>query len=278
MFAQLRTGLLAHSISEAGVAAVHRYRATADVRREVGELQAANLVDVADDGAITATDSGRGLLAVMYGVSAECASELWGSHSDTVAHLNRIAGLVIEAGILTGGEAFRALAPPYEPAGADVALVLHHRLSVLRYHRADAHAAAWHAAGQTAQTMAELPAGAERDRIEADTNRRAGIPYASLTVAERSKFVQGLASLPGRQSELVSVAPARHLPSRQRLVAVGIVGVLGLHVGMFTGRYKGRVGLWTVSYWWADGPRRGRRQWRAPWRPNSASRICPRTS
>jgi hypothetical protein len=197
MFAQLRTGLLAHSISGAGVAAVYRYRATADVRRDVGELQAANLVDVADDGAITATDTGRGLLAVMYGFSAECASELWGSHPDTVAQLNQIAGRVIEAAVPSGREAFRALAPPYEPAGADVALVLHHRLSVLRYHRADAHAAAWHAAGQTAQTMAELPAGAERDRIEADTNRRAGPPYASLTVAERSNFVQGLASLPG---------------------------------------------------------------------------------
>jgi hypothetical protein len=104
---------------------------------------------------------------------------------------------VIEAALPTGGEAFRALAPPYEPAGADDALVLHHRLSVLRYHRADAHAAAWHAAGQTAQSMAELPAGAQRDRIEAETNRRAGTPYASLTVAERSEFVHGLASLPG---------------------------------------------------------------------------------
>jgi hypothetical protein len=197
MLAQLRTGLLARSISGAGLAAIYRYRAAADLRRDVGDLQAAKLVDVADDGAITATDTGRGLLAVTYGVSAESAGELWGSHPDTVAHLNRLAGRVIEAAVLTGGEAFHALAPPYEPSGADVALVLHHRLSVLRYHRADAHAAAWHAAGQTAQTMVELPVGAQRDRIEAETNRRAGTPYAGVTTAERSNFVHGLASLPG---------------------------------------------------------------------------------
>ena len=90
------------------------------------------------------------------------------------------------------------MALPYEPAGAAAAaLLLHTRLSVLRYHRADAHAAAWHAAGLTGAAIQQLPAGPARDAIKADTNRRAGPPYATLTPDERITFLAGLAALPG---------------------------------------------------------------------------------
>jgi hypothetical protein len=89
------------------------------------------------------------------------------------------------------------MAPPYEPSDASAALLLHSRLSVLRYHRQDAHAAAWQAAGFTSATIRQLPAGAERDAIEADTNRRDAPPYASLTPDERLAFLAGLAALPG---------------------------------------------------------------------------------
>jgi hypothetical protein len=197
MFAQLRTGLLARSITAAGLAAVYRYRHVADVQRDVQALQAAKLLDVAVNGDITATDTGRRLLIAMYAASAAAASQLWRQQPDTVTDLNRLAGQIVDAAVLTGGEAFAALAPPYEPADAGVELLLHHRLSVLRYHRADAHAAAWHAAGQTAATIAELPAGAERNRIEAQTNRMAAIPYTSLTSVERRRLLNGLVSLPG---------------------------------------------------------------------------------
>ena len=50
-------------------------------------------------------------------------------------------------------------------------MLLHHRLAVLRYHRADPHAAAWQAAGHTVDTIRDLAAGPERERIEAETNR-----------------------------------------------------------------------------------------------------------
>ncbi|MBM0226818.1 MULTISPECIES: hypothetical protein [Micromonospora] len=42
------------------------------------------------------------------------------------------------------------------------------RLGTLRYHRADAHAAAWRAAGHTAAGIPELPPGAERLAMLAD--------------------------------------------------------------------------------------------------------------
>jgi hypothetical protein len=89
------------------------------------------------------------------------------------------------------------MAPPYEPADAASGLLLHTRLSVLRYHRADAHAAAWKAAGLTSAAISHMAAGPVRDTIEAETNRRAGIPYTALDPDERMTFLAGLAALPG---------------------------------------------------------------------------------
>jgi hypothetical protein len=89
------------------------------------------------------------------------------------------------------------MAPPHEPVDTPVGLLLHHRLSVLRYHRADAHAAAWQAAGLTSATIRQMAAGPARDAIEVETNRRAGQPYAALTPDERLTLLAGLAALPG---------------------------------------------------------------------------------
>ena len=62
---------------------------------------------------------------------------------------------------------------------------------------ADAHAAAWQAAGLTSATIRQMAAGPARDAIEVETNRRAGQPYAVLTPDERLTLVAGLAALPG---------------------------------------------------------------------------------
>ena len=99
--------------------------------------------------------------------------------------------------LATGGDAYLTMAPPYEPADATVGVLLHHRLSVMRYHRADAHAAAWQAAGLTSEAMMQLPSGPVRAAIEAETNRRAGVPYATLNADERLALLAGLAALPG---------------------------------------------------------------------------------
>ena len=43
--------------------------------------------------------------------------------------------------------ALAAMTPNYEPAGTPQSVLLLNRLSALRYHRSDAHAVAWRAAG-----------------------------------------------------------------------------------------------------------------------------------
>jgi hypothetical protein len=197
MLAQLRTALAARPVTAAGIAAVYRYRDPGEVRSDLDGLRAAGLIDAAGGGAIKATETGRAVLGGMYQAGAEVTGQLWSPRDHALAGLNDLAGRVVRAGLATGGDAYMTLAPPYEPAGAAVGVLLHHRLSVLRYHRADAHAAAWRAAGLTSEAMMQLPAGPVRAAIEAETNRRAGVPYATLSADERVALLAGLAALPG---------------------------------------------------------------------------------
>ena len=92
----------------------------------------------------------------MYQAGAEVTGQLRSPRDSALAGLNDLAGRVVQAGLATGGEAYMTLAPPYEPADATVGVLLHHRLSVLRYHRADAHAAnlrSWpYSASESART------------------------------------------------------------------------------------------------------------------------------
>jgi len=97
------------------------------------------------------------------------------------------------------------VAPPYEPPGASPEMLLHHRLAVLRHHRADAHAAAWQAAGHTVDTIRGLADGPQRERIEAETNRRASLPYATLSAVERSRLLSGLTGPPASRSQRSNV-------------------------------------------------------------------------
>jgi hypothetical protein len=197
MLGQLRTALLARPVTAEGLAAVYRYRDPADVQRDVETLRARGLVERAGDDAVQATERGRMMLTQMYNVSATVADELWAERKGSLAELGDLAGRLVRAGLATGGKAYATMAPPYEPPDASSGLLLHTRLSVLRYHRQDAHSAAWQAAGHTSTTIRQLRAGAERDAIEAETNRRDGAPYASLTPDERLSFLAGLAALPG---------------------------------------------------------------------------------
>ena len=74
-------------------------------------------------------------------------------------------------------------------------MLLFNRLAALRYHRADVHAAVWEEEGFTAAQIIALTPGVVRDRIEAETNRRAAVPYETLTTRERQTLLLGLSAL-----------------------------------------------------------------------------------
>lgn len=89
------------------------------------------------------------------------------------------------------------MSPVYEPADASPALMVTSRMGALRHHRADAHRAAWAAAGPTLPELRALPDGPQRQAIENETNRRDTPIYEALTEAERWEFLAILAAMPG---------------------------------------------------------------------------------
>ncbi|KKK06807.1 hypothetical protein [Micromonospora sp. HK10] len=157
----------------------------------------------ADDGAWHLTDLGRELALFAQRATGEAAEELWSRLPGVlpglsiVPRLAELVGRVLAHGQATGGPVFRAMSPPYEPEGASPAVLLTTRLGSLRHHRADAHRAAWRAAGLTADGIRALPDGPERAAIEAETDRRDAPAYAVLTEAERWELLANLGALPG---------------------------------------------------------------------------------
>lgn len=118
----------------------------------------------------------------------------WAGLDGTVTRTVEALGRVLAAAADTGGDAFHAMAPPYED-GAGPGTVLLNRMGTLRYHRADAYAAAWRAAGLTAAQIVAEPEGPRRAEIEAETNRLAAPPFTVLTPTERATLLEDLAAL-----------------------------------------------------------------------------------
>ncbi|MCM0674618.1 hypothetical protein NCC78_07950 [Micromonospora phytophila] len=203
---EFRTRLAAPggTVDGAGFAAVTRYRDPAECRRALDKQVAHGMIHRRADGGLAATERGLAFLAEIWQVHAEVTEELWAGHDDRLLRLVEALGRVLACALVLAdeedagpGEAFAAMAPPYEPDGTPPGVLLLNRLGTLRYHRADAHAAAWTAAGHTASSVAALPDGPERLAIELETDRRAAGPYAVLTAGERLAVLADLAALPG---------------------------------------------------------------------------------
>ncbi|MFB9234522.1 hypothetical protein ACFFWC_03055 [Plantactinospora siamensis] len=194
----LRTRLAAPggTVDWTGFAAITRYRDPAECQRALDRQVAHGMIRRMPAG-FAATERGLTFLAELYDLHAEVTAAVWRDHADRVRRLAGAAGRLLGAAAADAGPAFAAVAPPYEPAGAPAGLLLLNRLGTLRLHRADAHAAAWAAAGHTAAGIQLLEAGPERQAIEQETDRRAAGPYATLTPDERLDLLADLAALPG---------------------------------------------------------------------------------
>lgn len=194
---EFRTRLAAPggTVTGTGLAAVTRYRDPATCRRGLDKHVAHGTL-TRDGEHVRATGRGLAFLADLFALHGQVTGELWGAHPERVARLAEALGRLLAAASADGGDAFGAMAPPHEPDGTPPGVLLLNRLGTLRYHRADAYAAAWAAAGHTALTIGQLPAGAERLAIERETDQRAAGPYLVLTAAERLALLADLAALP----------------------------------------------------------------------------------
>lgn len=194
---ELRSALLAGPVDRSTAEAVARYFPPGGLDEELRAQVDQGMLAVDEAGGRIAL-TGRGAVVVneLYDVHAEVTAEAWSGHEAEVRALHDLAGRLLEAARPTAGPALAGMGRPHERVGDPVTLVLFNRLSALRYHRADAHAAAWAAAGHTPETIVAAAPGPERDAVEADTNRRAAPPYAALTPDERLRFLADLAALP----------------------------------------------------------------------------------
>jgi hypothetical protein len=149
---------------------------------------------------VAATGRGQEFLSDLFALHARALTECWRPHAGPVDRLNAVLARVIAAAGETAGAAWAVQAPPYEPPGTPPGVLLLNRLSTLRYHRADAHAAAWQAAGLTAAELVAMPWDTawspQREAVEQDTNRRAAVPFAVLTAEQRLRLLADLAALP----------------------------------------------------------------------------------
>ncbi|WP_460497914.1 hypothetical protein [Glycomyces tarimensis] len=190
-------GLLARPMSDEAFAATTVYM-LADGNRghERGTLARV-------DGEWHLTDAGRSAALAVQRAVGEAAERLWSARPiatmpglGALPRLNALVGRLLEAGAATGGPAFAAMAPPFEPPEGSEALRLISRLGALRHHRGDAHRAAWTAEGLTVEKLRELADGPLRQRIEDETDRRDAPIYEALSESERLELLAGLGTLP----------------------------------------------------------------------------------
>lgn len=185
------------SVSPDQFAAVCRYRDLGAARGALRTHADHGTVTLHDDGTFEATDRGREFLHELFALHGENARALWSGFP--AARLNELAQRALES--VTAGPSLAAMAPCHYPTGTPIEAVLVNNLGTLRYHRADAHAAAWQAEGLTAGQIQAMPLdgadpGGVRTRIEAETNRGAAAAWAVLTEAERLELLAGLGALP----------------------------------------------------------------------------------
>ncbi|MEV0460886.1 hypothetical protein [Catellatospora methionotrophica] len=192
-------GLLARPMPAAAFAAVTTYGG-GDMSDELAQA----IMAVDDDGDWSLTDSGHTYTLALQQTIADAAQELWAQTyrgalpgEAVLPRLAELLAVLLKAGRATGGPAFLAATPVYEPPGASYALQVSTRMGALRHHRGDAHRAAWAAAGLTLEQLRALTDGDPlRLAIEQDTNRRDEPVYTALSEAERWELLGLLATLP----------------------------------------------------------------------------------
>jgi hypothetical protein len=215
--AMLRNRMPDRPVTRDQVVTVMRYVPVPQVDAGIARALDAGLLHGAAHGELRLADRGRTAVEQLYRLMSDIVGGLWAGHDARVATLLDLTARALDAAARSAGPAFAVMHPPYEPPAAPPAVVLAERLTPLRFHRFDAHVAAWEAAGLTVEEVVALPPGPERDRIEDDTNRRAAAPYAALDPRERQQLLDDLGRLPREAgaggSGRASTTPSSAMPT-----------------------------------------------------------------
>ncbi|MFB4276203.1 MULTISPECIES: hypothetical protein [unclassified Nonomuraea] len=193
LLSDLRFTLPLRPLTRPGLATIDRYADAAARERGLQEHLREGTLAEDGDGVLRLTGKGLEFVHRLYEIHAATAERVWAGND--LPGLAGLMGRVLDGAERVPGGALALVAPPYEPDGAAPGLLLFNRLAAVRYHRADAHAAAWQAAGLSAAEIVGLADGPLRAGIEAETNRRAAAPYRILSAGERETLHDGLLKL-----------------------------------------------------------------------------------
>jgi Tfp pilus assembly protein PilF len=186
---ELRGLLLAGVAPDPVIAGLFRYHPGTDAA--IAELVATGWL-ARTEGGVTATPRATAVLDAQMTAAEIALYEVWGAPDELLARVEDVARCAVGT---SEGPVFDALATV--DVGGGPALRLFERLNALRQHRADAHAAAWQAAGLTATSAAALPlTDPVRRDVETTTNRIASRPYRRLSTVDRTGLVAALRQLP----------------------------------------------------------------------------------
>ena len=177
------------------VDALFPYQPAETTAHALAELESAGVVAVADD-EIRLTEKGVAVIDRLYAALVQVVDEMWRGVDADFEHLASITAKAITAAASTGGPTFHMLSPVYERAGTPASVRLAESLTPLRFHRFDAHVAAWRDAGLTPAEVQALENSPAKEAIEADTNARAAAAYETLDAKERTTLLDGLRVLP----------------------------------------------------------------------------------
>lgn len=182
-------------VSRAAVGGIFTYQPEKPVDQVLDLLVAKDLLDEPADGRIQLTARGQALMRDLHTGASTVADAKWMGSSEHLAAVTPLVSAVLDAARATGGETFSVMAPGRLPDGLSLAGQLAEKLTGLRFHRFDAHIAAWRTAGYSVGELEGLDSAA-RAAVEAETNRRDGLPYEVLTEGERLALVAHLDALP----------------------------------------------------------------------------------
>jgi hypothetical protein len=185
----LRWTLPLRPLTRASLRVIHRYGEPPELDDHLAQ---GTLIED-QDGTLRPASEGLAFIHRLYLLHEAAIDRVWAGND--LPALAGLAGRLLDAADRLPGGALELVTPLYEPADASPGLLLFNRLAAFRYHRADAHAAAWQAAGPSATEIAGLRDGPVRAAIEAETNLRAAAPYRILTAQERETLYDGLLKL-----------------------------------------------------------------------------------
>ncbi len=193
----IAANLASGQMREQDLATLSRYQHFGSHTPFLDGLQERGAITMDSAGAITPTSAGLEMAQNIARMQGSTISELWQPRAKGVETVAPLVAQCAAAAVADDSPLAQYAKQAWMPDDASTAAKLWNDLTVLRLHRADAHAKAWTEAGLTATQMKDLEPGEQRDQIELRTNELAAPAWSPLAPSDGVTVLAELAALPG---------------------------------------------------------------------------------